>query len=98
MSSITNGTSHNTTTPPSNVTLSNLRLEFAPGERFKYSNMAFEILGDVIVKTSCESFEDYVQHHILTPLGMKNSTLLVKQADLARHRIARFIQLVSPRE
>lgn len=29
--------------------LSNLKLDFAPGERFAYSNMAFEILGDVIV-------------------------------------------------
>jgi CubicO group peptidase (beta-lactamase class C family) len=26
--------------------LSNLKLDFAPGERFQYSNMAFEILGD----------------------------------------------------
>ena len=61
--------------------LANLKLEFAPGERFQYSNMAFEILGDVIARTSGESFDDYVQHHILTPLGMKDSTLLVKQAD-----------------
>jgi hypothetical protein len=30
---------------------------------------------------SGESFDDYVQHHILTPLGMKDSTLLVKQGD-----------------
>jgi CubicO group peptidase (beta-lactamase class C family) len=43
--------------------------------------MAFEILGDVIAKVSGEWFDDYVQHHILQPLGMKDSTLLVKQAD-----------------
>jgi CubicO group peptidase (beta-lactamase class C family) len=61
--------------------LSNLKLDFAPGERFQYSNMAFEILGDVIAKVSGESFDDYVQRHILAPLGMKDSTLLVKQAD-----------------
>jgi CubicO group peptidase (beta-lactamase class C family) len=61
--------------------LGDLKLVFAPGERFRYSNMAFEILGDVIAKVSGESFDDYVQHHILTPLGMKDSTLLVKQAD-----------------
>jgi CubicO group peptidase (beta-lactamase class C family) len=61
--------------------LGNLKLEFAPGERFRYSNMAFEVLGDVIAKVSGESFEDYVQRHILSPLGMKDSTLLVKQAD-----------------
>jgi CubicO group peptidase (beta-lactamase class C family) len=61
--------------------LSDVKLEFAPGERFEYSNMAFEILGDVIAKASGESFESYVQNHILTPLGMKDSTLLIKQAD-----------------
>ena len=61
--------------------LTNLKLVFAPGEKFRYSNMAFEILGDVIAKVSGESFDDYVQRHILTPLAMKDSTLLVKQAD-----------------
>jgi CubicO group peptidase (beta-lactamase class C family) len=61
--------------------LNALKLEFEPGERFKYSNIAFEILGDVIAKVSGERFEDYVQHHILGPLKMNDSTLLVRQAD-----------------
>jgi CubicO group peptidase (beta-lactamase class C family) len=60
-----------------------LRLEFAPGERFKYSNMAFEILGDLVAKVSGETFDDYAQRHILMPLGMKESTLLLKQANPA---------------
>lgn len=57
------------------------KLVFAPGEKFAYSNTAYEMLGDVIAKVSGESFEDYVQHNILTPLGMKNSTLLVREAS-----------------
>lgn len=61
--------------------LETLKLDFEPGERFKYSNTAFEILGDVIAKVSGETFEDYVQRHILAPLNMKDSTLLVKRAD-----------------
>ena len=61
--------------------LTDLSLIAAPGTMFRYSNMAYEILGDVIAKVSGESFEDYVKHHILEPLGMKSSTLLVKQAD-----------------
>jgi CubicO group peptidase (beta-lactamase class C family) len=56
-------------------------LAFAPGEKFAYSNTAYEILGDVIAKVSGESFEDYVQHNVLTPLGMKDSTLLVRDAN-----------------
>ena len=61
--------------------LSNQKLIFAPGTDFRYSNMAFEVLGDLIAKVSGESFDDYVQHHILTPLKMRDSTLLKKEID-----------------
>jgi CubicO group peptidase (beta-lactamase class C family) len=57
------------------------KLVLAPGEKFAYSNSAYEVLGDVIAKVSGESFEDYVQHQILTPLGMKSSTLLLREAS-----------------
>src|SRR6266480_18148 len=57
------------------------KLVFAPGEKFAYSNTAYEMLGDVIAKVSGESFEDYVQHNILTPVGMKDSSLLVREAN-----------------
>jgi CubicO group peptidase (beta-lactamase class C family) len=61
--------------------LTNQQLLFAPGERVQYSNMAFEVLGDVVAKASGESFDDYVQRHILAPLRMTDSTLLLKQTD-----------------
>lgn len=61
--------------------VSDQKLVFVPGEKFAYSNTAYEVLGDVIAKVSGESFEDYVQHNILTPLGMKDSTLLVREAN-----------------
>lgn len=61
--------------------LSNLSAIAAPGELFAYSNIGFEVLGDLIAKVSGESFESYVQRHILEPLGMKKSTLLVREAD-----------------
>jgi CubicO group peptidase (beta-lactamase class C family) len=56
--------------------LTNQKLLFAPGERFRYSNMAFEVLGDVVAKASGETFEDYVGRHILAPLRMNDSTIL----------------------
>ena len=61
--------------------LSELSLIAGPGEKFQYSNMAFEVLGDVIAKVSGESFEFYVQRNILKPLGMKHSTLLIREAN-----------------
>src|SRR5256884_1309099 len=55
------------------------KLVLAPGEKFAYSKTGYEILGDVIAKVSGASFEDYVQHNIFTPLGMKASTLHVRE-------------------
>ncbi len=51
----------------------------APGEIWRYSNMAFDTLGDVIAKVSGQSFEDYVKDHILDPLGMTESSFLRKE-------------------
>jgi CubicO group peptidase (beta-lactamase class C family) len=61
------------------------RLLAAPGEAYAYSNMAFEVLGDVIAKVSGQSFEAYVKTQILEPLGMVDSTFLLSEvsAELA---------------
>jgi CubicO group peptidase (beta-lactamase class C family) len=56
--------------------LADSTLVFAPGTSWQYSNIGFEVLADLIAKVSGEPFEDYVQRHILTPLGMGHSTLL----------------------
>src|SRR5688572_27213180 len=37
---------------------------FAPGKDWRYSNTAYEVLGDVIAKLSGMSFETYVRKHI----------------------------------
>ncbi len=49
-------------------------LDFTPGEKFSYSNSAFDILADVIAKVSGISFEDYIKQNIFNPIGMVNST------------------------
>ena len=48
-----------------------------PGEAFSYSNLAFSLLGSVIERTSGENYGDYVVGHILSPLGMKDSAVMV---------------------
>lgn len=48
----------------------------APGERYQYSNMAYDVLGDVIAKVSGKPFEVYMKESILDPLGMKESDFL----------------------
>ncbi|MDQ4075099.1 MAG: serine hydrolase [Chloroflexota bacterium] len=65
--------------------LANEELIAAPGEKYAYSNVAFEVLGDVIAKVSGQSFEAYVKAHILDPLEMHDSTFLRREVspDLA---------------
>ena len=52
------------------------KLNSAPGEKWQYSNTAFDILGDVIAKVSGISFEDYIKEKILNPLDMNESNFL----------------------
>lgn len=61
--------------------ISDKKLIAAPGEVMRYSNIAFEVLGDVIAKVSGVTFEDYVAAKILVPLGMSRSTLLKVDAE-----------------
>jgi len=63
--------------------LTDRELLFEPGEMFAYSNLAFEVLGDLIAKVSGQSFADYVKEHILLPLGMNDSSILIRDVDPA---------------
>jgi len=49
-------------------------LDFTPGEKYSYSNAAFDILADVIAKVSGMTFENYMKKFIFEPIGMKNTT------------------------
>lgn len=49
-------------------------MQSAPGEKFHYSNIAYDVLGDLVAKVSGMSFEKYVKDHILSPLEMNESS------------------------
>ncbi|WP_029270558.1 serine hydrolase [Flavobacterium sp. KJJ] len=66
--------SRNPYTPEEFVkTFSSLPLEFTPGEKFKYSNSGYFLLGYIIEKISGKTYEQYLQETILTPLKMANT-------------------------
>ena len=72
-------------------------LLFRPGERQEWSDVSFAILGDVIAKVSGQSFEEYMQEHILSPLGMAHSSFLPDDFDaksLARPHVMEASELV----
>jgi CubicO group peptidase (beta-lactamase class C family) len=54
------------------------KLDYSPGERFYYNNTAFDILGQVIAEVSSQSFESYIEEHLLRPCGMARSTFLLE--------------------
>ena len=56
--------------------LSGRKMVASPGERFSYSNIAYNVLGDLLAKVSGQSFERLIQEHILIPAGMPDSTFL----------------------
>ncbi len=51
----------------------NRPLEFEPGSKFRYSNSGYLLLGEIIEKVSGQSYEAFLEHEILKPLGMNNS-------------------------
>jgi CubicO group peptidase (beta-lactamase class C family) len=64
--------------------LRDLQLESRPGTAFRYSNIGYDILGDLVFKASGKTYDDYVYDHILSPLGMTESALLARKVDRGR--------------
>ncbi len=47
-----------------------LPLDFAPGEKFDYSNSGYMLLGVVIERVSAQRYDDYLEQKIFKPIGM----------------------------
>lgn len=63
-----------------------MRLRFAPGSRFGYSNPAFIYLARIIEQLSGDPWSHYVQKNILTPLGLTRSYFGGTPYHLERYR------------
>jgi CubicO group peptidase (beta-lactamase class C family) len=50
-----------------------IKLKFSPGEKYLYSNLAYDLLAQVIEEKSGVPFESYVAEKILLPSGMLHS-------------------------
>ena len=66
-------------TPPTSLQIirfmASKRPDFAPGERYAYSNFGYVVLGRVIEQASGQSYEEYVQEQIFKTLGIKSARL-----------------------
>jgi len=61
-------------------------LEFAPGERYAYSNSSYSLIGSLVERLSGRPFWDYCREAIFVPLRMKDSSW--RLADLNPDRFA----------
>ena len=66
--------------------LPEVELVIEPDSAFKYSNLAFAMLGEVVSRVSGSAYEEYVHTKILNPLGMSSSVFAL--TDDLRPRMA----------
>ncbi len=57
---------------------------FAPGTRFEYSNLGYDVAAVLIERVTGQSYEDFLQARFFAPLGMRSS--FVRPARLAAWR------------
>jgi len=61
-------------------------VDFPPGSRYRYSNLAVVFLGEIIARLSGDSFEVYMLKNVLGPLGMTRSYYDRSPATLLPYR------------
>jgi len=65
-------------------------LGFAPGEKWRYSNLGYVTLGILIHKISGEFWGDFLKERIFVPLGMRH-TRAISEADIIPDRAAGYV-------
>ena len=68
------------------ATLPQVRIAIPPGSAFKYSNLGYALLGEVIERVSGLPYVEYMQRAILDPLGLTSS--VYEMTDALSHRAA----------
>jgi CubicO group peptidase (beta-lactamase class C family) len=61
-------------------------VDFPPGSRYRYSNLAVVFLGEIIERLSGDNFEVYMLKNVFGPLGMTHSYYDRSPATLLPHR------------
>src|SRR5262249_32634799 len=62
-------------------------LEFAPGEKWAYSNLGYKVLGILVSKVGGKFYGDVLAERVFAPLGM-TATRIISEADIVPNRAA----------
>jgi len=66
-------------------------MDFDPGEKFKYNNSGYVLLGYIIELVSGKTYEEYIEEEFFKPLGMTNSSY-GNTATLIKNRTSGYSQ------
>lgn len=70
--------------------LTDLPLNFAPGEKYSYSNTGYHLLGMIIHKVTGKLWHEFVKERIFDPLGM-NDTRVISLLHIITNRAAGYV-------
>jgi CubicO group peptidase (beta-lactamase class C family) len=62
-----------------------LKLDFPPGEKWKYSNTGYVLLGIIIHKASGQFYGDFLHERVFVPLGMTTARI-ISDRDIVPNR------------
>lgn len=60
-------------------------INFAPGERYSYSNIGATLCALIIEKATEQSFDSFTKEHILKPLNMNSTGWSLEDVDISKH-------------
>lgn len=72
-----------------------IELEYPPNFRYSYSNLGVTLLGIALERAAKKPFAEYIESHILQPLGMNDSGFLLHKKQPSR--VAKGYVYVSPK-
>ena len=61
---------------------------FPPETKWKYSNLALSVAGEIVSAVAGEPYAVYIQQHILEPLGMKSTSIVFPEEHKSRLAVA----------
>jgi len=67
--------------------LKGVEVVLEPDRRWKYSNLGFGLLGEVVARVSGQPYENYVSSTFLKPLGLRSSTFELDAASKRRFAV-----------
>ena len=70
-----------------------MRLDFAPGEEWAYSNSGYVLLKEIVARVSGMPFGEFVRTRVFGPLGMKKTVYLADLRTVVRNRALAYEKL-----